>query len=419
LSGDLSLVNRFVSLFVFAFLMPSGYHARQGPQLFQREWRPASSQILYRIPFDLYDGRIYLRVRVNNSEPRPFLFDSGAQIAHLRAELAQILGLKLGGSLGVTGTGPGRIKANYIDNVTYNVSGAEFTDERSIALPTADFFQPLENSFGREFDGVLGYTFFKRFVVEIDYANQTINLYDPATYRHSGSDEVIQIKINDKKPYITATFTPMVGAPIQANLHIDTGFGGSLNFNGNFVIENNLVQSARTTIESFTRGAGGETAARVGRIKSLQFGRFTIANPTATFALAQGRGVRSDSAGRIGGGILQRFKLILDYSRKQMILEPNAHFNEPFEADMSGISLVAEGRNYKTFIVYKLIANSPAAEAGAREGDIILSVNGKLASELTLEQIRGMFRQEGKERLLGIKRGDVTLQIKMKLRRLI
>ena len=412
-------MNRVISLFVFAFLIPSGARAQQRPQPSPRESRPVFSQILHRIPFDLYGGRIYLRVSINNSGPRPFLLDSGAQIAHIRAEITQTLGLKLGGSLGVTGTGTGRIKANYVDDATYNVSGAEFTDERSIALPTADFFQPLENSFGREFDGVLGYNFFSRFVVEIDYAQQIINLYDPTNYRYAGSGEVVPIRINDKKPYITATLTPIEGVPIQSNLHIDTGFGGGLSFNANFVMANKLVESARSTIESFNRGAGGETTARVGRVKSLQFGRFVILNPAASFALEQGKGVSSGSAGRIGGGILRRFKVVLDYSHKQMILEPNANFNEPYEADMSGILLVAEKPDYKTFVVYKLTADSPATEAGVREGDILLDVDGKPTAKFTLEQIREMFKQAGQERLLRVKRGHETLQIQVKLRRLI
>jgi hypothetical protein len=412
-------LNRFISSVVLALLIPVGLYAQQRPQQSPRESHPESSQALHHIPFELYGGRIYLRVRINNSEPRWFLLDTGAQIVHIRRETAQRLGLKLGGDLGVTGTGTGRIKANYIQGVTFKVSGAEFTDEQSIALLSADFFQPLENSFGREFDGVLGYTFLNRFVFEIDYVNQTINLYDPKSYRYTGLGEVIPIRVNDKKPYITATFTPIEGATIKSNLHIDTGSGGGLSFNGNFVAENNLVQSARTTIESFNRGAGGETAARVGRVKSLQFGRFIILNPTASFALVQGKGVRSDSAGRIGGGILRRFKVVLDYSRKQMILEPNANFNEPYEADMSGISLVAERPDYRTFTVYKIASNSPASLARVREGDIILSVDGIPTSELTLEQVRDMFRQEGIERLLHVKRDETMLQIRIKLTRLI
>jgi hypothetical protein len=415
----LFIVNHFYLIFIFAFLIPSSFYAQQKPPISAQESQLASNQILYRLPFELYGGRIYLRVRVNNSEPRPFLLDSGAQIAHIRSEIVQDLGLKLGGSLGVTGTGTGRIKANYVDGLNYNVSGAQFTNKRSISLPTEDFFQPLENSFGRQFDGVLGYDFFSHFVVEIDYAGQAINLYEPASYHYTGTGDVIPIRINDKKPYITATVTPIQGASFQANLHIDTGSGGGLGFNGNFVAENNLIESAGTTIASFNIGAGGETAARIGRVKSLQFGRLNVANPTVSFALVQGKGVRSDSAGRIGGSLWRRFKVVLDYSRKQMILEPNSNFNVPYNADMSGISLVARNLDNKTFVVYKVLADSPATEAGMSEGDIIISIGDKPIQEFTLEQIREMFRQEGREHLLRVKRGNETLQMRVKLRKLI
>ena len=408
-----------ILLVIITFTIPSSFYAQQTPQANSRQTRAASNQVLHRVPFEFYGGHIYFRVRVNGSEPHWFLLDSGAPDAYISTELAQAVGLRLQGSLGITGTGTGRIRAAYVRDVTYNISGAEFTDGRSVAAPSQEFFHPLENSFGRSFHGILGYDFLNSFVVEIDYANQIINLYDPANYRYTGSGEIIPIRLNDKKPYVNATLTPLEGSPIPSNIHLDIGYGGTLSLNGKFVAANNLIQSAGTTIETFRRGAGGETAARIGRVRSLQLGRFTIANPTASFSLVQGRGVRSDSSGSVGGQFLQRFKVTLDYSRKQMILEPNANFSEPFEADMSGISLVAERPDFRIVTVYRLVRNSPATEAGVREGDIILSVDGTPAPELTLERIRQMFRREGQERLLSVRRGEDMLQIRIRLRRLI
>jgi hypothetical protein len=45
----------------------------------------------------------------------------------------------------------------------------------------------------------------------------------------------------------------------------------------------------------------------------------------------EGSGASKENDGLIGGEIFRRFKLILDYSRKRMILEPNNHFNDPYE----------------------------------------------------------------------------------------
>jgi len=35
----------------------------------------------------------------------------------------------------------------------------------------------------------------------------------------------------------------------------------------------------------------------------------------------------------VGGEIFRRFKMIIDYSRKRMILEPNQSFNDAFEIE--------------------------------------------------------------------------------------
>ncbi len=66
-----------------------------------------------------------------------------------------------------------------------------------------------------------------------------------------------------------------------------------------------------------------------------------------------------------------------------------------------------------------MLANSPAAEAGLQEEDELTAINGRPVTEFSLEQIRQMLKQEGKEYVLSLKRGTQTLQVKLKLRRLI
>ena len=102
-----------------------------------------------------------------------------------------------------------------------------------------------------------------------------------------------------------------------------------------------------------------------------------------------------------------------------MILEPNSYFAEPIEYDMSGADIIAEGADFKTFRVREVFADSPAAEAGLRNGDIIIAMDGRLATEFTLDQINGMFNQAGSEYVLTIKRGNNRLRLNLKLRRLI
>src|SRR5262245_2958603 len=57
------------------------------------------------IPFELITRHIALKVRVNNSRPLTFIFDTGDQYAIINLERAKELGLNLSGSLSVSGAG--------------------------------------------------------------------------------------------------------------------------------------------------------------------------------------------------------------------------------------------------------------------------------------------------------------------------
>jgi hypothetical protein len=303
----------------------------------------------------------------------------------------------------------------FLGRATFHLGEAQLSDDRSVAAPQSffDSFTPLG---GRAFAGIIGADLFYRFVVEIDYAGQVITLREPVSYRYAGSGEVIPLNLIDRKPYIRTSITTLSSTTLAGNFHIDAGCSGTLGLNRRFIEENNLADEARRAIESLNIGAGGETRVNIGRLRTLRLGRFAIANPITAFAQVQGRGVRADSAGRICGGILRRFTVIFDYSRRQIILEPNAAFNDPFEFDMSGIVMVSEGASFK---VYRLLANSPASESGLREGDIILAIDERPTAELTLEEARQLFKEAGRERLLRIRRGAEQMEIRLKLRRLV
>jgi C-terminal processing protease CtpA/Prc len=150
-------------------------------------------------------------------------------------------------------------------------------------------------------------------------------------------------------------------------------------------------------------------------LPNIQLGRFTIHNPVAIFFQdKQGVMASPEFDGVIGAEILRRFKVVFDYSRQQMILEPNRHFSEPYEYDMAGILLVVEGAGFR---VKQVLEDSPATAAGLREGDLITAVNGR--ADLTLEELRQMFMRKGRSYRLSLKRGDEKVQTRIRLTRLI
>jgi C-terminal processing protease CtpA/Prc len=65
-----------------------------------------------------------------------------------------------------------------------------------------------------------------------------------------------------------------------------------------------------------------------------------------------------------------------------------------------------------------VVADSPAADAGLRAGDEIVSLQQRPAGQLRLERVRAAFRREGAV-LLCIRRGDETGPVTLQLRHLI
>lgn len=155
----------------------------------------------------------------------------------------------------------------------------------------------------------------------------------------------------------------------------------------------------------------------MGRLKSLELGRFVIANPITGFTKV-GEIADAGKAGNIGGGFLRRFRVIFDYSRKRMVLEPNSRFTEADEFDMSGAALTSEPPAFTLIKVVLVRPDSPSAEAGLKPKDVIISVDGQPETALNLSQIRKMFRVE-REYRLKVQRGGQIVEVKLKLRRLI
>jgi len=135
-------------------------------------------------------------------------------------------------------------------------------------------------------------------------------------------------------------------------------------------------------------GAGGKTTGRIGRVAELKIGPYSLSSPITLFSQDEaGAFAGSSLTGNIGAQIASKFRIFLDYGRSRIILEPNKTFNEPFDRAFSGLSLVAEGKDYRTFRVSEILENSPASEVGIQPNDIIASIDEVPAEQLTLSKL--------------------------------
>ncbi|HEY6216499.1 MAG TPA: aspartyl protease family protein, partial [Pyrinomonadaceae bacterium] len=365
------------------------------------------------IPYLMDDnGNALLKVRVNNSLPLNFTLDTGSDVfAILTSNQANSLGLiarnkyKVGIAANV-----GEIEAATIPSANLSMPGVEALNQH-IEVIMSDDATANES----KIDGVLGLEFLKKFVVEVDYEAQTLTLFAPEKYEYKGTGEVIAIKIKDGTPMVRLKMTTSGGKSIEDYFEVDNGMSATLALRTPAVKKYGLLAQTQTIEAPIDIEAGGEYRRRLGRLKSLQLGHFIIENPTVSLSEnVEGEG------GILGEEILRRFKVIFDFSHHRMILEPNSHFKEPYEEDMSGISVTPEENSgVKVFRVRQVVANTPGSDAGLQADDLITAVDGQPAATLTEGRIERMFMQEGREVDLTIRRSEKQVRVRLKLRRLI
>jgi photosystem II stability/assembly factor-like uncharacterized protein/predicted aspartyl protease len=363
------------------------------------------------IPFEISGNLIFLQVRINDSAPLWFILDTGASVHVIKQQRAAELGLKLESDEQAFGGTPGA------KGVSLSLTGARLVNQTIFAAPT----ESLEPSVGRNVDGILGYDLFNSFVVEIDYLARRLNLYESKDYRYQGRGEAIPIIIEDNTPFVRARLTQPAANSAEGKFLVDTGASNALNVFAPFDNAHRFSSSVTKMLQSAGVGFTSKSRTRTGRIHRLQLGRLIINNVVASFSpMAEGEASEDEAGdGEIGGELLRRFKVIVDSARGRIILEPNAAYGEPFHGSLTGVSIAAEGPDFKTFKARSVLDHSPAAEAGLRAGDIITAINGQPASRFTAEQLRRMFRQEGRNYILNIRRGGESLRVSLRTRRLI
>jgi hypothetical protein len=370
------------------------------------------------IPFELNGRHIYLKGKVN-SQPLTFVLDTGDQVAILDLDVAKRMNLDLsGGEVRAGGAGAAVLYGARVKDASFTLDGLEgFSQTVKMALPLGPVLSPRS---GRPFEGIIGQEFIQEFVVEIDYQARVLKLHDKEKFVYTGPGESVPIDLVHGHPILEAEVTPVGSAPLKGKFVFDIGAGLALALYSPFVAENRLLGPEVKTIRSLGgAGAGGDTTGRIGRVSDLKIGNYRIKGPTTLFSEDKAGAFASKSlAGNIGARVANKFRVFLDYDRKRIIFEPNSTFAAPYDHAQIGMSLIAEGSDFRTFRVRAVLENAPASEAGLQKDDIITSVNGQSAAELTLTKLDEMFERPVPYKLT-IRRGEQTLSLTVTPRRLV
>lgn len=287
---------------------------------------PAEKSVV-EIPFEIDSGLMVIPVSVNGSKPLRYVLDTGASGAvHNETSSVDSLNLKIGGEVQVRGVGGGGATstAKIAEDVNFNIGGIELSNAHLALFPSARFGH----------SGVIGREVFANLVVEVDWEKQVLRFYEPAKYKYSGSGVVLPITFDDGgRPYAMAAAAIAGDKTIPVKVVIDAGASHALSLDVSSNEGLKLPEGAIKTV--LGQGASGEVTGYAGRISILEFAGQTFRNvPTSFPDASAGTTDEPGRNGNLGSGILRRFKVIYDYSRNQIIFEPNKFAKDPFGTPM-------------------------------------------------------------------------------------
>ena len=290
---------------------------------------PSASDVAAPIQFQLANSLIYMQASLNGSHPLWVILDTGSSFTVIDESVLRMLGLQFLGEGNAYGPGQGSPqKFAFASHTTLMFAGANLDNQTVASLPLGWFAREL----GRSVDGFLGSNVFRNYVVEIDYANQTLRLHNPATYSYSGSGQRLPLQfVWDNIPSVRAEVVAQDGTAITGVFIVDSGATTAIWLSKAFTDAHPEFLSAQETIEvPNVVAVGGEFTSRLGRVPAFRLGGFVISMPLTQFSQnTSGIFATPDVAGTIGAQTLQRFKVIFDYPHMEMILEPNEHFSDP------------------------------------------------------------------------------------------
>lgn len=306
------------------------------------------------------------------------------------------------------------------DRIVRGLGGTKqvsFAMDRTLRLPGLDVdslnfhvndYELISQVYGLQVDGIIGYSLLSRYIVNVDYDKEMINIYSKGRFSYPKGGLLL-------KPSLT--LIPIISAPLrngkaQTNnrYYFDTGAGMCLLLSNQFVKDSGLLSSRkrqRKIIQTEAQGLGGKMEMHITTIQEFKIGNYSFRNvPVYLFDDKTNITAYPFLGGMIGNDLLRRFNLFLNYPRKEIYLQPNTHYRDPFDYSYTGLIIyLINGRVEITDI----IKNSPAEKAGFRKGDIILAINNNFSNNLTI--YRDLLKNVGTRPTLVIMRNN-ELQLK-------
>lgn len=219
----------------------------------------------------------------------------------------------------IGGAGSGNAQqALMIDSAEFAIGNVNLTNQRIILLQS-DIYKGFPSN------GIIGYSIFGHYAVEIDYDKNSLILHNPETFNTDSSWTSIPMYFrNNNIPWIDASVSINEEEPIVLSMYIDLAARDAL-----VLLEKSSMKFSlpkNTTGILLGTGLSGDIYGKKGEIAKLIIGTYSLKNLTASIASAEVRSKQKDADAILGSGSLKKFNIIFDYKGGKLFLKPNLKY---------------------------------------------------------------------------------------------
>ncbi len=314
-----------------------------------------------------------------------------------------------------------RLVPQLSDRTILGIAGirqCRFVYNQSLRLPgltvdSLDFhvndYDILTSVYGEKIDGIIGFSFFSRYIVGIDYDSLRVSVWSKGAFRYPRGGHLLH-PIIANLPIIDAQMED--GGKSTARFYFDTGAGLCSLLSTDFAADSNLLDTRKKLYYTPAQGLGGKAIMQLTTLKEMRVGPYKFRKvPCYVFDDQYNVTSYPTLGGLVGNDILRRFNVFINYSQRCIYLVPNSHFRDVFDYSYTGLGIYWEDGSIRVGDVMK---NSPAESAGLKEGDILLGVNNNLSNNI--QTYKNILQSSGQKVRLIVRRGADLLELTIKVK---
>jgi PDZ domain/Aspartyl protease len=376
----------------------------------QEKFVQPAARLITSFPFTVFTGGvILLKARIDDfPDTLNFILDTGSGGISLDSATCVSLRLNTTASdktiLGIAGIR----QVRFVNNTVLQLPGLSVD---SLNFHVSDY-DILSSVYGDKVDGIIGYSFFSRYIVKIDYDSMRVFVYTKGSFRYPKGGFLL-------RPII-------VNLPIQSGqlktrkninerFYFDTGAGLCILLSSDFVKDSSLVDSRKKVFSTQVEGLGGKASMGLTIVKEFRLGPYRFRKvPAYIFDDEYNVTSYPNLGGLIGNDILRRFNVVLNYENRNIYLMPNSHYREPFDYSYTGLAMFWQGGEIR---VGDIMTDSPAEKAGIKVDDVILAVNNNFSNNI--QAYKNLLQNAGEKVKIIVKRDGALKELTIKVKSIL